>query len=356
MKKTGSKEVAGVVTMTDVAKYAGVSKMTVSRVLNNNGYVKEETREAVLEAVKALDYRPNLLAKSLVTGRTNIIAYALPDIGDPYFGNVCKGTADVCAELGYNSIIANVASADGVDNFLNMVIDRKVDGVIFHHMCLTEAQVQLLTDSGIVSVLVDNEKLLDNAIDIANDNYNGACLATEYLISRGYRRIAYVRGNRPNDSHPDMNYPEVFQERIWEDRTKGFLDTMEKHGMEPFAVYYGRGSAAMDKAFLCGQQLMQQILSQPELPDAIYCQSDMIALGLLGEMLEKGVACPDTIALCGHDGLDTCRYLYPRITTVVQPQYEIGRMAAQALIAAIEGNPQPDTAVNSMLFIGDTTR
>ena len=344
------------VTMTDVAKHAGVSKMTVSRVLNNNGYVKEETRQAVLEAVKALDYRPNLLAKSLVTGRTHIIAYVLPDIGDPFFGNVCKGTTDVCDEMGYNSIITNAANPATVDSFLHMVIDRKIDGVIFHHMCLTGEQIQMLTDHGVATVLIDNEALLDNAIDIANDNYDGACMATEYLISRGYRRIACVRGNQPGQTGEDMSFAEGFQERIWQDRTSGFEDTLKKNGMTPFATYYGRGSASMDKAFLCGQQIMQQILAQPELPDAIYCQSDMIALGLLGEMLEKGISCPDTIALCGHDGLDTCRYLFPRITTVVQPQYEIGRMAAKTLIAAIEGMPQPDTSVRSTLFVGDTTR
>lgn len=344
------------VTMTDVAKYANVSKMTVSRVLNNNGYVKEQTRQAVMDAVKTLGYRPNLLAKSLVTGRTNIIAYALPDIGDPYFGHVCKGTNDVCHEMGYNSIISNVANPESMDSFLHMVIDRKIDGVIFHHMCLNKEQIQLLKDNNIATVLIDNEVLLDNAIDIANDNYDGACMATEYLISRGYRRIACVRGDRPGEPGEDMSYAEGFQERIWKDRSKGFEDTLEKHGLQAFATYYGRGSAAMDKAFLCGQQLMQQILSQPELPDAIYCQSDMIALGLLGEMLERGVKCPETIALCGHDGLDACRYLYPRITTVVQPQYEIGRMAARALIAAIEGHSQPDTAVRSTLFAGDTTR
>lgn len=347
-------------TISDVAKYANVSKMTVSRVLNNNGYVKEQTRQAVMEAVRALNYRPNLLAKSLVTGRTNTIAYVLPDICDPYFGNVCKGTTDVCLELGYNFIITNAASAESLEHFINMVIDRKVDGVIFHHLSITAQQVQLLRDNGISSVLIDNETLLDNAIDITNDNYRGACMATEHLIQQGYRHIACVRGDLPREqfSPQDLNFAESFQERIWADRTRGFLDTMGHYGLKPFSIYHGRGSAAMDKAFLCGQQIMQQILELPpdQRPDAIYCQSDMIALGLLGEMLEQGVRCPDEIALCGHDGLDTCRYLYPRITTVVQPQYEIGRMAATTLIAAIEGQPQPDTELSSTLFLGDTTK
>ena len=345
------------VTMTDVAKYAGVSKMTVSRVLSGNGYVKEETRRAVLEAVQALNYRPNLLAKGLATGRSRIIAYVLPDICDPFFGNVCKGTTDVCEELGYSAIVTNAANADSVDNFLNMIIDRKMDGVIMHHLCVTEDQMQLLQNNGIHAVLIDNETPLPNAINISNDNYQGACMATEYLISRGYRRIALVRGRLPaeHDRPGDLSFIETFQERIWTDRTAGYLDTLHKHGLEPFRIYHGRGSASMDKAFLCGQQIMADILAQPERPDAIYCESDLIALGLLGEMLEAKVDIPDAIALCGHDGLDTCRFLYPRITTVVQPQYEIGRLAAASLIRAIEGEAPQNSVVSSTLFVGDTT-
>ena len=154
------------VTMTDVANYAKVSKMTVSRVLSGNGYVKEETRQAVLEAVQALNYRPNLLAKSLATGRSRIIAYVLPDICDPFFGNVCKGTTDVCDELGYSAIVTNATNADSVENFLNLIIDRKMDGAIFHHLCVTEDQLRLLQDNGIHVVLIDNEIPLSNAVNI----------------------------------------------------------------------------------------------------------------------------------------------------------------------------------------------
>jgi len=345
------------VTMTDVANYAKVSKMTVSRVLSGNGYVKEETRQAVLEAVQALNYRPNLLAKSLATGRSRIIAYVLPDICDPFFGNVCKGTTDVCDELGYSAIVTNATNADSVDNFLNMIIDRKIDGAIFHHLCVTEDQLRLLQDNGIHVVLIDNENPLSNAVNINNDNYHGACMAAEHLIHCGYRRIACVRGNLPPDQLPpsDLSFVETFQARIWDDRTAGFLDTLRQHGLEPFGIYNGRGSASMDKAFLCGQQIMADILAQPEYPDAIYCESDLIALGLLGELLESKVDCPGVIALCGHDGLDQCRFLYPRVTTVVQPQYEIGRLAASSLIRAIEGGTAEDMVVPSTLFRGDTT-
>lgn len=347
------------VTMTDVAKYAGVSKMTVSRVLSGHGYVKDETRQAVMEAVEALGYRPNLLAKGLATGRSNLIAYVLPDICDPFFGNVCKGISDVCNQRGFSSVVCNTDNAASVEKFINMVIDRKMDGVIFHHLCVTREQVDLLSDNGITVGCIDNEYPLAGVININNDNYHGAYQAAEYLISRGYRKILCIRGDLPERAarSQEESYVESFQKRIWGDRTRGFTDAMASHGLEPFGMYYGRGSASMDQAFLNGQQIMKEIAVQPELPDAIYCESDLLALGVLGEMLEMKIDCPGTIALCGHDGLDTCRFLYPRITTVVQPQYELGRLAARSLIAQIEGKPQEAVPpILSDIFRGDTTK
>lgn len=346
------------VTMMDVAKYANVSKMTVSRVLSGNGYVKEETRKAVLQAVEELGYRPNLLAKSLATGHSHTIAYVLPDICDPFFGNVCKGMSDVCDELGYNSIVSNTPNAESVMKFINMAIDRKMDGVIFHHLCITQPQVELLLHNHIQVAVIDNEYPLQGVVEIQNDNYRGAFMATEYLISRGYRKIACVRGSLPKEDAllADLNYTESFQQRIWEERTKGYLDALKAHGLEPFDVYYGRGSAYIDKAFQCGQQIVQQLLAKPDQPDAIYCESDLIALGILGELLEQEIPVPGKIALCGYDGLDTCRHLYPRITTVVQPQNDIGRKAAQLLIGQIEGeSQQTPCSVMPTLFLGNTT-
>ena len=341
-------------TMMDVAKQAGVSKMTVSRVLSGNGYVKEETRQAVLQAVQELGYRPNLLAKSLATGHSRTIAYVLPDLRDPFFGNVCKGMNDVCEELGYNFIVSNTPNADSVENFLNMALDRKLDGVVFHHLCLRQEQAQRLLESQVKVALIDNEYPLQGVIGVDNDNYRGAYMAAEYLLDRGYRKIACVRGGL--DAAADKNFAESFHQRIWEDRTRGFLDALADRGHAPFHIYYGRGSAYMDKAFQCGQQLAREILSRPEQPDAIYCESDLIALGILGELLEQQIPVPGRIALCGYDGLDTCRHLYPRITTVVQPLYEVGSRAARLLIRRIEGEEVPQNqAICPELFVGNTT-
>lgn len=340
----------------DVARYAKVSKMTVSRVLSGNGYVKEDTRQAVLEAVQALQYRPNLLAKSFATGRTNIIAYVLPDIGDPMFGHVCRGTTDTCRKLGYSSIVANADSEQSLQNIFDMLVDRKVDGVIFHHLNISQEQIDSLQQKGIHCALIDNETELTGVVRVDNHHYQGAAMAARYLVERGYKKITCVQGGVASAEHRHMGYTESFRRRIWQQRTQGFLDALSEVGMKPFGICTGRSSGGMEQAFLCGQQIMQEILKQPERPDAIYCESDTIALGLLGEMLESKVSCPEEIALCGYDGLDMCRCLYPRITTVVQPQYEIGTLAAEHLIAVLSEEEEPtQIKVSPSLFIGDTT-
>lgn len=344
-------------TMMDVAKYAKVSKMTVSRVLNGNGYVKEETRQAVMEAVRKLDYRPNLLAKSLVTGRSRIIAYVVPDICDPFFGKICKSVADISEQRGYICLVSNTPSAQSVDRLINMMIDRKVDGVIFHHLCIRQEQADLLRRNDVQVVLVDNEYPVERVGLVENDNYSGAYKATEHLIACGYRSIACVRGDGEKGPDGKISYAESFQRRIWDSRTAGFLDALRDYGLKPWGLLDGRGSAYMREAFQCGQQTVRRLLEEPELPDAIYCQSDLIALGILGELLERGIRVPDTVALCGHDGLDTCCHLYPRITTMIQPQEQIGQKAAELLIAQICGSDRPATVtIQPELFLGDTTR
>ena len=346
------------VTMMDVAKHAGVSKMTVSRVLSGNGYVKEETRQAVLQAVEELGYRPNLLAKSLATGHSHTIAYVLPDVCDPFFGNLCKGMHEACGELGYNAIVSSTPDEDTVANFLNMAIDRKLDGVIFHRLCITQPQADLLLRSQIQVAVIDNEYPLHGVVELRNDNAAGARMAARHLLSRGYRKLVCVRGDLPQtgEAPADRSYPERFQRRIWEERTRGFVEELAGEGITPVGIFHGRGAASMDKAFQCGQQIARQILEGEMLPDAIYCQSDLIALGILSELLERKVPVPETVALCGYDGLDTCRHLYPRITTVVQPQEEIGRMAARLLIDRIEnGTDGPAQLIKPSLFLGNTT-
>ena len=344
-------------TMNDVAKAANVSVMTVSRVLNKNGYVKQETREAIERAIKELDYRPNLLAKSLVTGKSHIIAYVLSDISDQFYGSVCKGVEETCLSRGYTALICNANAHNGVNNYIDLIIDRKLDGVIFHHLPVDGEQIQLLQQHDILCVTIDNEIVLDHVCSVDSDDYMGAFRAIEYLHSRGYQTIACISGENQEIPNAERSQQETYQHRIWVDRTKGYLDALKTCGADCGGMYYARGSADMHTSFECGRAIMKEILQKGTLPDAVYCQSDIIGMGIVNFLSEQEPELLKTIGIVGHDGLDICSLMHPRLTTVVQPKYELGMTAADVLISCIERKDFEvvHKIVESHLNIGDTT-
>lgn len=346
------------ITMTDVAKAAKVSVMTVSRVLNDSGYVKKETREAIEKAIKELDYRPNLVAKSLATGKSNIIAYVLSDISDQFYGSVCKGVESACFARGYTALICNAETTGSVDKYIDMIADRKLDGVIFHHLPVGEQQVSILEEQGIQCVTVDNEFELGRVSSIDSDDYMGAFRGVSYLKEKGYSRIACICGEDPQQEANGRAYLESYQHKIWKERTRGYFDGINAGGLECGGIYYGRGSAEMQTSFESGRKAMEKLLKEDIRPDVVYCQSDILALGAV-DVLYRAVPClKDEIAIMGHDGLDICKLCYPHISTVVQPKYEMGVEAAQMLLDRIQGKSGEieHRILKSHLFIGDTCR
>lgn len=346
------------VTMTDVAKAANVSVMTVSRVLNNSGYVKKETREAIEKAIKELDYHPNLVAKSLATGKCNIIAYVLADISDQFYGNVCKGVESACFTRGYTALICNVGTIQSVEKYIDMIADRKLDGVIFHHLPVREEQIRMLTGQGIECVTVDNEFALENVSSVDSDDYMGAFKGAEYLHQKGYSRIACICGDDPALDASDRAYLERYQHKIWKNRTDGYADGLKACGLESAGIYYGRGSADVQTCFESGKKAMEELLKAEVKPDAVYCQSDVLALGAADVLYRMEPTMRNQIGILGHDGLDICKLRYPQISTVVQPQYEMGIEAAKMLIDRIQGKTSEveHRILASYLFDGDTSR
>ena len=239
-----------------------------------------------------------------------------------------------------------------------MAIDRKIDGVIFHHLNIEQSTIDLLMENGIETSLIDNECFLQNTNNIVNAEYRGGAMAVQYLYEKGYRRIACVEGRFPDGMPPHtLTYTESYQKEIWKARTAGFRDTMHALGLPLAGTYYGSGSAPMNVCFAHGQAIARQILREDEIPDAVYCESDLIALGILGELLEAGIDVPGRISLIGHDGLDMCRCLYPRITTIVVPQYAAGQAAAACLLRRLGGKSgHQNLELEPSVFSGDTTR
>ena len=342
-------------TIEDVAARAGVSRMTVSRVINKKGYVSAEARERVEAAVKELNYKPNILAKALVTKRTSILAYVMIDISDPFHNLVKQGFESIAYHGRYTSMMCDVHSAERQRDYFNMFQEICIGGAVFHHLAVTEAQIRELEQAGVQCVLLDNEFDLPGVSCINTDNYAGGRMAAEHLLERGHRRIGCVHGalKRP-DSTDSVRYKDTFQFRIWQQRTAGFVDALAVHGVEPAGFFLSNGR--WEQAEKMASEIVNGILSAKEPITALYCEDDIMALTVYKRLQERGVKIPEQIAIIGHDGLDMIKMVHPQITTIEQPRYEMGKLAAEILIEQIEqGVPPRNVVLQPRLLVGETT-
>ena len=331
-------------TINDVAKRAGVSRMTVSRAINNTGYIRQETRERIFEAISALKYRPNLVAKSLVTRRNLTIAYAMVNISDPFHNLVSQGIESVAFKSRYTTMMCDAHSPRRELDYIDLFLDHRLGGVIFHHMAISQAQANELVESGVQCVMMDNEEDLEDISAVNTDNYLGGAMAAEYLFSRGHRRIGCVhgtlerpaRGDGPNGEIP---HEDTFQFRLWQERTRGFEDGMRALGLVPAGLFQGNGR--FDCMVRRSEAIAEAVLGMADRPTALYCENDMIAIAMLHALLRRGARVPEDIALIGHDGLDLCGMVLPNITTIAQPRFEMGQTAARLLIEQIEEGAAP---------------
>lgn len=336
-------------TIYDVAKKADVSRMTVSRVINNSDLVKEETRRKVLEAIKELNFRPNLLAQSLVTKRTHTIAHVMASISNPFHPKVVQGIEDCCYEKGYSVVICNANEKAKEQEYIDILKDKCIDGVIFHHLNITEEQAVELERNNIRCVVIDNENILENAQNVVTDDEKGAYLATKHLISLGHKNIGTIYNKMQFDPDmADMVYEETFQFNIWKQRMTGFLKAMKEAGLKVNPKFQLESEGGGDKGIKSGNLSMKrliggregakQFLEMQDRPTAIYAQNDLLAIGAINAMIECGLSVPEHCSIIGHDGLEMSEILYPRLSTIEQPRYKMGFLAAQMLISSIENN------------------
>lgn len=342
-------------TIDDVAAAAGVSRMTVSRVINNKGYVSSSTRARVEEQIQKLNFKPNMLAKALVKRNQKTLAYVMVNISDPFHNRVKQGFESEAYHAEYTSMMCDVHSAERQQDYINSFQENRTGGVAFHHLAITQNTIDELAQSGIKTVLIDNEYDIPSVSSVNTDNFTGAQMAVEHLYERGYRRIGCIHGIlEPYDSSDYIPYEDTFQFRIWQQRSNGFFTAMEAYNLKPVVFLTCNGRA--DIACKQSEQLVNEILSMSPPPDALYCENDTIALAILKRLQEHNILVPDQIAIIGHDGLDVVQMLHPEITTIAQPRYEMGQIAAKMLINQIEHDAEIEhILLKPSLLVGETT-
>ncbi|MFN8562829.1 MAG: LacI family DNA-binding transcriptional regulator [Anaerolineae bacterium] len=305
-------------TLNDVAKRAGVSPMTVSRVINNSGYIHKKTRERVEQAIAELGYVPNALARSLRFKQTKTLALLISDITNPFFTTLARGVEDAASEQGFSVILCNTdESRDKEAQYLNVVIQKQVDGVLLVPAVSSVESGKFLQDCGVPFVVLDR-RAPGLEVDIVRcDTEIGAYQLTNHLIELGHRRIVALSG--------------PMQVTTAADRIAGYHRALAEAGLEDFAREYYGGFTVKS-----GYDLTKRVLASEE-ATALLAANNFIVFGALRALKEANLRVPDDISVVTFDDLLEVMGVEPFLTVVRQPAYDLGRRATQLMLDRLSG-------------------
>jgi LacI family transcriptional regulator len=306
-------------TIKDVARRAGVSTMTVSRVINNSDYISQETRERVEQAIAELDYLPNALARSLRFKQTKTIALVLTDIANPFFIGVLRGVEDAAVSHGFSVLFCNTDESEQVErDYLSILMQKQVDGVLLVPASAHSEAAAQLRVRGVPIVAIDRR--MRTPVDtVRGDSERAAHALTRHLIELGHRRIAAITG--PTDVSTAN------------DRLVGYGRALAEVGIpiNPDLI------CVDDFMTEGGYRSTQRLLRAPVRPTAIFAGNNFIAFGAFRALREAGLSVPDDLSLVTFDDIPSSWLMSPFLTTANQPAYEIGQRATELLIARLNG-------------------
>jgi LacI family transcriptional regulator len=328
-------------TMRDVARLAGVSVATVSAVINGTATVSERLTTRVREAMAALDYHPDQVARSLRVGRTQVIGMVVPDLTNPFFPEVIQGVEDAARLEGYSVILCNSnEDPEQERRHLSALFSRRVDGVLIACSDSSAAYDSLLRRRFPI-VFVDRLPQGIPHAGVSTDNEEAAYRAAEYLIDLGHRRIAFVAGRLTCSTHAY--------------RLAGFRRAMQDHSLPVCSEYLHVG----DLQIGTGRRVGLELLGLPTPPTAIISSNNRMLLGVMRSVHESGVRCPEEVSILGFDDFAWTQHHTPRLTVIAQPTHEMGRKAFELLVARIRQDllDPEDTRVllRAELCIGQST-
>lgn len=307
----------------DIAKAAGVSIATVSRVINNTAKVNEETKQRVEAAIKSANYRPNSLARELQQKKTNTIGVILSvaELSDFAVSGAINAIADVMKQNGYNLMIVNSRfHPDEEVEFFNTFQEKRVDGILYFASSFTENHHRVLENYPIPVVIIGQEYKNAKIPCATFDDYNASKAATDYLIQKGHKKIGMI-------SCP------IYDIATGVERKRGFLDAIHAAGLDFCTSYFYEGNFTLES----GYQGMKNICETNEqMPTAIFAATDYMAMGAIRYLTEQGIHVPDDISVIGFDDVNVSAYFNPTLTTIHTDKKAIGFIAAHNLLKLIQ--------------------
>lgn len=303
------------VTIKDVARESGVNISTVSRALNNGYGVNNRTRDHVMAVAARLNYRPNRVARGLVTGRSHSLGLVVSDIRNPFFAEVARGAEDAARGGNCDLVLCNSDLDAGKQmQYVQSLLEKRIDGILMNSVSmLTREQQAQLAVSGVPIVLLNRSASNQTFSTVCADNEGGGALAARYLLDLGHRKIAHLTGPR---SHGNLS-----------DRTRGFVGALAsaKNPVQPL-VLHGKFN------FSGGTELTRKLLDEHPDVTAIFAANDVMAFGVVQVALDRGLRIPEDLSLIGFDNIEFSVIVHPPLTTVHQPKYEMGYAAVEILL------------------------
>lgn len=307
------------ITINEIAERAGVSKATVSRVLNNSKPVGEDVRKRVMDVINSTNFKPNAVARSLSLKKSHLIGIIIPDLSNPVFSRIIAGIESSIRNLDYSLLItATDFNVEMKIQHMQILKDKGVDGLILVTDHGNETFFEAMLDFKKPIVMIGSDSSVDAIPVVKINNYKAACEATEHLIGLGHKKIGMIRGPLTD---PHSGY----------ERFMGFRDTMMKAGLfDESKVAEGWYS------FDDGYKGMLKILKACPDTTAVFCACDLMAVGAMKLATEKGLKIPDNLSVLGFDDVEIARMYNPSLSTVRQPFEEKGKLSIETLIQMIE--------------------
>ena len=304
-------------TIKDVAKLSGVTVTTVSRVLNNRGYISDATRKKVNDAMEELDYKPNELARSLFRKKSNIIGLIVPDVSHPFFAELSNHVEYYAYKEGYKILLCNSYQDSSKEkDYIEMLKRNQVDGIIMGSHTL-ETSEYINTDLPIVAI----DRNLSNKIPfITSDNYHGGVLATTLLINKGCKKLAHISG--PLELNTPAN-----------NRYQAFIDVTQEKNIEAIVIQEKLDTFEGHK-----KMVFKLFQDHPDI-DGIFASSDIIAASIINVAHYLGKKITEDLKIVGYDDTSIASLIFPTLTTIKQPIEYMGKLAIQILINEMEKKP-----------------
>lgn len=330
------------VTIKDVAREVNVSVTTVSRVLNNKPDVGEATKRKVEKAIKKLGYNPNNIARGLVLKKTNSIGLIIPDINNPFFPEIIKGVERTAKNRGYFLILCNTDNDKKEEReSINLLRSKQVDGIILSLSLENKGFLKELEKENYPIVQIDRQIQDSIYPAITIDNQRSAYIATEYLIKNGHSKIGHITGD--------------LSTRTAIDRLNGFELALKDYHIPLKKEWLLEGDYSKES----GKELMEKIIKLKDRPTALFFANDLMSYGAYESIYKYNYIVPEDFSIIGHDNIEITSFVRPGLTTMDQPKYRLGQIAAEKLINTIENKDQnsfENVILKNAMFVRDSVK